>query len=223
VRSGGASKLNFFSNLIINIKMDLNSLLQGQLPDGLLDQLSQQIGGDKEQTANAASGIINTLLGGLAKNVGSQEGADSLAGALDRDHDGSIFDNLSGLLSGDAQGGNSSAMNGLGILQNILGDKAGGAAGLIGQMSGLSSGQSGNLMALLAPILMGALGKQKQENGLDGGGIASLLSNLVTQQSAAQAPSSPLMGLVSQFLDQDKDGSIMDDVAGMVMNNLFKR
>jgi hypothetical protein len=203
--------------------MDLNSLLQGQLPDGLLDQLSQQIGGDKEQTANAASGIINTLLGGLAKNAGSQEGADSLAGALDRDHDGSIFDNLSGLLSGDAQGGNSSAMNGLGILQNILGDKAGGAAGLIGQMSGLSSGQSGNLMALLAPILMGALGKQKQQNGLDGGGIASLLSNLVTQQSAAQAPTNPLMGLVSQFLDKDHDGSMMDDVAGMVMNNLFKR
>lgn len=203
--------------------MDLNSLLQGQLPDGLLDQLSQQIGGDKDQTANAASGIINTLLGGLAKNAGSQDGADSLAGALDRDHDGSIFDNLSGLLSGDAQGGNASTMNGLGILQNILGDKAGGAAGLIGQMSGLSSGQSGNLMALLAPILMGALGKQKQQNGLDGGGIASLLSNLVTQQSAAQAPTNPLMGLVSQFLDKDHDGSMVDDVAGMLMSNLFKK
>jgi hypothetical protein len=203
--------------------MDLNSLLQGQLPDGLLDQLSQQIGGDKDQTANAASGIINTLLGGLAKNAGSQEGAASLAGALDRDHDGSIFNNLAGLLSGDAQGGNPSAMNGLGILQNILGDKTGGAASMIGQMSGLSSGQSGNLMALLAPILMGALGQQKQQNGLDGGGIASLLSNLVTQQSAAQAPTNPMMGLVSQFLDKDGDGSIMDDVAGMVMSNLFKK
>lgn len=199
--------------------MDLNSLLQGQLPDGLLDQLSQQIGGDKEQTANAASGIINTLLGGLAKNASSQEGADSLAGALDRDHDGGIFSDLAGLLGGQNQ---SNAANGLGILQHILGDKAGGAASMIGQMSGLSSGQSGNLMQLLAPILMGALGQAKQQNGLDGSGVASLLSNLVTQQSSNSA-SSPLMNLATQFLDKDGDGSIMDDVAGMVMNNLFKR
>jgi hypothetical protein len=199
--------------------MDLNSLLQGQLPDGLLDQLSQQIGGDKEQTANAASGIISTLLGGLAKNASSQDGAESLAGALDRDHDGSVLNDLAGLLGGSNQSG---ATNGLGILQHILGDKAGGAASMIGQMSGLSSGQSSNLMQMLAPILMGALGQAKQQNGLDGGGVASLLSNLVTQQSSNSA-SSPLMGLVNQFLDKDNDGSIMDDVAGMVMNNLFKR
>jgi hypothetical protein len=199
--------------------MDLNSLLQGQLPDGILDQLSQQIGGDKEQTATAASGIINTLLGGLAKNAAQPEGADAIAGALERNHDGSIFDNLSSLFSGGQQSG---ATNGLGILQHILGDKAGGAAGMIGQMSGLSSDQSSNLMQLLAPMLMGALGQAKQQNGLDGGGVASLLSNLVTQQSSNSA-SSPLMGLVTQFLDKDNDGSIMDDVAGMVMNNLFKR
>lgn len=199
--------------------MDLNSLLQGQLPDGLLEQLSQQIGGEKEQTANAASGIINTLLGGLAKNASSPDGANAIANALDTDHDGSILNDLAGLLGGQNQ---SSAANGLGILQHILGDKAGGAAGLIGQMSGLSSGQSGNLMQLLAPILMGALGQAKQQNGLDGGGVASLLSNLVTQQSSNSA-SSPLMNLATQFLDKDGDGSIMDDVAGMVMNNLFKR
>lgn len=199
--------------------MDLNSLLQGQLPDGLLDQLSQQIGGDKEQTASAASGIITTLLGGLAKNASSQEGADALAGALDRDHDGSIFSNLAGLLGGQEQ---TSTTNGLGILQHILGDKTGGAASMIGQLSGLSSDQSGNLMQLLAPILMGALGQAKQQNGLDGGGVASLLSNLVTQQSS-NSSTSPLMNLATQFLDKDGDGSIMDDVAGMVMNNLFKR
>lgn len=202
--------------------MDLNSLLQGQLPAELIGQLSQQIGGSSEQTSNAASGIINTLLGGLAKNAGSEEGAQNLANALDKNHDGSIFNNLAGLLSGQEQASNSGAMNGLGILQHILGGKTNGAADLIGQMSGLSSGQSGNLMALLAPILMGALGQTKQQNGLDAGGIASLLTNAVSSQSQS-AQSSPLMNIATKFLDKDGDGSIMDDVAGMVMNNLFKR
>lgn len=199
--------------------MDLNALLQGQLPSGLVEQLSQQIGGDQQQTATAASGILNTLLGGLAKNASSEDGANAIANALDKDHDGSIFDNLSGLLSGQQQSG---AMNGAGILQHILGGKSDGAADLISQMSGLSSGQTGNLMQLLAPMLMGALGQAKQQNGLDAGGLTSLLGGLVSQQSGATA-SNPMLGLVSQFLDKDHDGSIMDDVAGMVMNNLFKK
>lgn len=199
--------------------MDLNALLQGQLPSGLAEQLSQQIGGDQQQTATAASGILNTLLGGLAKNASSEDGANAIANALDKDHDGSIFDNLSGLLSGQQQSG---AMNGAGILQHILGGKSDGAADLISQMSGLSSGQTGNLMQLLAPMLMGALGQAKQQNGLDAGGLTSLLGGLVSQQSGATA-SNPMLGLVSQFLDKDNDGSIMDDVAGMVMNNLFKK
>ena len=64
--------------------MDLMGLLQGQLSEGMLDQLSQQIGGaDQQQTAAAASGIISTLMGGLAKNASSQEGASALSNALD--------------------------------------------------------------------------------------------------------------------------------------------
>jgi hypothetical protein len=199
--------------------MDINSLLQGQLPDGLLDQISQQIGGDKEQTATAASGIISTLLGGLAQNAGSGDGAGAIANALDRDHNGSILDNLSSLFSGPEQA--TPTTNGAGILDHILGDKTSGAADLIGKLSGLSTDQSGNLMQILAPILMGALGKAKQEGGLDGGGIASLLTDLVTQQTG-NTGSNPLIGMVSQFLDRNNDGNVIDDVAGMI-GGFFKK
>ncbi|MDZ4682249.1 MAG: DUF937 domain-containing protein [Saprospiraceae bacterium] len=204
--------------------MNIMDLLQGQLPEGLVDQLSQQIGGaEKEQTATAASGIVNTLVSALARNASSQEGASALSNALDRDHDGGILNNLMGMLSGNVQPQNERAANGTGILNHILGDRQGGVSNMVSQMSGLNNNQTSQLMTMLAPIVMGMLGKTKRENGLDEGGLASLLNGTVTQQ---QSSSNPTMNLVTSFLDSDGDGSIVDDVANMGMKflgGLFKK
>lgn len=202
---------------------DLMDLLQGQLTEGLVDQLSQQLGGaDKQQTASAASGILSTLMSAMAKNAATPDGASALANALDNDHDGSILDSIGDILGGNAQPQNTRATNGAGILKHVLGGKQSNAIDMISKMSGLDSGNTGNLMAMLAPMVMGMLGKQKRSQGLDGGGVADFLSKSV--QSATNQRQE--MGLIGKFLDQDGDGSIMDDIAGMGMNmlgNLFKK
>lgn len=198
---------------------NLMDLLQGQLSEGLVDQLSQQLGGaDKQQTANAASGILSTLMSAMAKNAATPDGASALANALDNDHDGGILDNLTDILGGNAQPQNTRATNGAGILKHVLGGKQSGAIDMISQMSGLSSGNTGNLMTMLAPMVMGMLGKQKRSQNLDGGGIADFLSKSV--QSATNQRQE--MGLIGKLLDQDGDGSVMDDIAGMGMNLLGK-
>lgn len=201
--------------------MDIMDLLQGQLSDGVLDQLTQQIGAsDKQQTAVATAGIMNTLVGALAKNAAKPEGAQSLNNALERDHDGSVLDDLMGMFrgGGQVQPQNSRALNGTGILNHILGDRQGGAVDMVSKISGLDSGKTSNLMTMLAPILMGALGKTKRQQGLDVGGLANLLTGTVTQQR--QSAQNPTMGLVTRFLDQDGDGSIADDVANIGMKLL---
>lgn len=198
--------------------MDLMDLIQGNLSEGLIDQLSNQIGGDRQQTAVATSGIMSTLMGALAKNASTPDGANSLANALDNDHDGGILDNLSDLFSGNAPTQNQRAANGGGILKHLLGDRQSGAVDMISKMSGLGSNQAGNLMSMLAPVIMGSLGKAKRQNGLDVGGIASLLTNSVNTQHKNE--SNPAMGLISNFLDQDNDGSVMDDVANIGMKML---
>jgi|APTNR8051073442_1049403.scaffolds.fasta_scaffold00799_5 hypothetical protein len=203
--------------------MNIMDMLQGQLSGGLVDQLSQQIGGaDREQTATAASGIVTTLISALARNASSEDGAAALSNALDRDHDGGILDNLMGMLSGNVQPQNERAANGTGILNHILGDRQGGVSNMVSQMSGLNNNQTSQLMTMLAPVVMGMLGKTKRENGLDVGGLASLLNGTVSQQQN----SNPTMALVTSFLDQDGDGSVMDDVANMGMKflgGLFKK
>lgn len=196
---------------------NLMDLLQGSLSEGMIDQLSQQLGGsDKQKTAAAASGIVTTLMGALAKNASTQEGAQALNNALERDHDGSVLDNIMDIFSGNTQQVNDRALNGSGILNHVLGDRQNGAIDMISKLSGLDSGKTGNLMSMLAPVVLGALGKTKRQQGLDVAGIASLLSGTVSSQKQQN----PTMGLVARFLDQDGDGSIVDDVANMGMKIL---
>jgi hypothetical protein len=182
--------------------MNLMNVLQGQLSDDLLGQISEHIGAEPAQTAQAANGVFATLLGGLANNASTENGLSALGSALDRDHDGSMLDDLFGMVGGMMQGNAApaGASNGLGILGHILGDRQEVAAQQIGQSSGLSMGQVMKLMPILAPIVMGVLGKAKNSGGLDLGGLAGIL-----------------MGSAQQTQQESGMGDLLSSVLGQVM------
>jgi hypothetical protein len=194
--------------------MDLMSLLKDQLTPEMIAQLSQQTGAAPAQTATAAEGIFSTLLGGLAKNA-SGGGAEAILGALNKNHDGSILNDVMGLLSGNAGG---AAANGAGILGHILGGQQQGAAQVISQASGVQQSGVADMMMKLAPMVMGVLGQQKQQQGagFDASALAGMLGGAVQTQN-----SNPLMQLATQFLDKDHDGSMVDDLMGMVGSRLL--
>ena len=196
--------------------MDLTELLKGNIPQDLIGTLSQQMGTEPQQTQTAAQNIFTTLLGGLAKNASTEEGAQGILGALDRDHDGSVLNDLGGLLTGAM--GSSQATNGAGILGHILGGKQQGAVDMVSQTSGIDANSAMSMMIKLAPILMGVLGKAKQDNGLDAGGLSGLLSGVMGNQQVQEQ--NPLVAIATRFIDQDGDGDIMDDLSGMGMNIL---
>ena len=207
---------------------ELVNILQSQLGnDQFIQQLSQQIGGaEPEKTKAAATGIVSTLMSAMAKNVATTKGANSLANALERDHDGSILDDAIGMLTGqNQQASNASRMlNGSGILSHLLGGKQNGAIKMISQMSGLDNQKTGNLMTMLAPILMGALGKTKRQQGLNAGDIFNLLNGSLTAQK--QSTGNQTMDLISRFIDQDGDGDITDDamrIGGNLLKSFFRR
>jgi hypothetical protein len=200
--------------------MNLLEILQNQLNDNVVDQLSQTIRADKQQTANAANGVFATLVTALSKNATKPEAGNALLNALDRDHDGSILSDVMGLLGNTAPP--SKTTNGLGILDHILGNKTNNVVQMVSKSSGLDLLKSAELMKLLAPIVMGTLGKVKQQNGFDLGGLTQILSGTVSQASKQQQG----MGLIEKVLDADGDGSVMDDLAGMgmkVLGGLFRK
>lgn len=170
--------------------MTLLDVLQNQLDRGTLNQLSSAIGAEPAQTESAVSGVFATLLGGLAQNATAPGGIESLGNALDRDHDGSVLGNLMGLLGGAMSGGGTSkALDGAGILGHILGGRQESAAEQIGAKSGLGSGQVIKLMVMLAPLVMGVLGRARKEGNLDLGSLARVLLG-----SARSAQSQPGIG-----------------------------
>jgi hypothetical protein len=208
--------------------MDLMQLLQGQLSDDVLGQLSQQIGAEKEQTASAANGIFATLLGGLANNAASENGLSGLSAALDRDHDGSILDDLAGLVMSGGQG--QGPTNGLGILGHILGGQQEVAAQHVSQSSGLNMGQVMKLMPILAPIVMGVLGRARRaqqnsgvesaQDGFDMSDLAGVLMN--GARGAQQGGFGDLLGSVLGSVmgggqQQQSGGGLLGSVLGSVL------
>jgi hypothetical protein len=170
-------------------------------------QISRQLGADPGTTSNAIDAALPLLLSAVARNAGNREQAQSLGRAVSEDHDGSILDDVPGYLS-QAQSG-----PGAGILRHVLGGKQQSVQTGLSQATGLDAGKTGQLLTMLAPLVMGALGRAKRENQLDNEGLSTLLTG-ENERLKESAPG--VMGALGRFLDRDNDGSVMDDVGGML-------
>lgn len=194
--------------------MSLLDVLTQQLGGDAIGQISRQVGADTDATSKAISGALPLLVAALAKNTADTGGAQALAGALDRDHDGSILDDLGGFL-----GGGAAAAGGDGILEHILGTRRQGAEAAIGQMSGLDGQKIAQIMAMLAPIVMGALGRQQRQGGMKPDQIGEMLGG---ERRRVEKMDPGAMGMLGSLLDADGDGDVKDDLARIGMGMLGK-
>lgn len=188
--------------------MSMLDLLQQRLGGDAVQQISRRLGADHGTTQTAIAAALPMLVGALARNAQNPQGAGALANALQRDHDGSILDDVAGYL-----GGGQSA-DGNAILGHVLGTRQQTVQQGLGQATGLDASKAGMLLSMLAPLVMGALGKTARERGLDPGGLAGMLGG--EQQRAAQTAPAGVMGMLGKLLDRDGDGSVMDDIGGLL-------
>lgn len=189
-------------------------LLGPALGGDTLHNLSRSIGADDQTTQRAMMAALPVILGAMNRNTNDPQNAQSLASALDRDHDGSLLDHLSGFLTGGntAPGVNPKATDGQGILGHIFGGQRSQVEQGVAKATGLDSGQVTKLLMTLAPLVMAYLGRQKRQRNLDAGGLSDLLRQESTQ--ATQAAPNDLLGTIGSFLDRDGDGSPLNDVLG---------
>ena len=188
--------------------MNLEALL-GLLQGQDLGQLTEQVGGNEGQVKNGVMAALPAMLTALSKNTGTEKGAQELNNALETKHDGSILNNLSGYLS------NPDLKDGAGILNHLFGSQTSNVANAVSQSSGLDSNGSMKMLQMLAPVLMGMLGQQKKQNNLDAEGIGNLTS-MRASNFGSEAGASGIMEAVTNLLDANKDGNVMDDIMGMV-------
>ncbi len=194
---------------------NISELLNSDLGKQIISGIGKQAGTSEKDTASVVSAAVPVLMGMLQKNASSEQGASGILGALSK-HDGSILDNLSGFLgSGDTTDGN-------GILGHILGSKKDSIETAISQKTGVSSANTSKIIALLAPIIMGYLGKESKSKSVNnGGGLGDLLGGLMGGSSSGS--SSVGGNILSSLLDQDGDGKLgVNDVITAISGNKKK-
>lgn len=179
--------------------MGLFDMLTSQLNGNAIQQLSNQLGADTGRVGTALQAALPMLLGALERQTRSEAGAEALHTSLNREHDGTLLDNVAGFFSQPPTAGDTQ------LVDNLLGERRQAAEQAIGQASGLQGNAVGTLLSNIAPVLMGLLGQQTRSGGLGISALSGLLGQ-ETQQLQSQQPAA--MGLVNKFLDADGDGDV---------------
>ncbi len=192
-------------------------LLNSDLGKTIISGVAGSTGQPQDKTSGLLTMALPVLMQAMKKNAATPQGAEGLLGALNSKHDGSILDNLGDLFGG---GVNDDVVNDGGkILGHVLGGKQENVANALGQKSGIDAGSVAQILKVAAPILMGVLGKQARQNNVSSpSGLEGLLGGLLKGNSPQQEQS-----FLESILDADGDGSVIDDVAGMVLGGGQKK
>jgi len=179
--------------------MDLLQTILNAQGGQAVDQLGRQVGLGRDQTVSAIESLLPALAGGLARNATQPGGLDSLLGALAGGAHSQYLDNPAAL------GDPATVQDGNGILGHILGtdkDVSRQIASRASAQTGIGADVLKRLLPLVASLAMGAMSKR------------------VTQPAAAPgAPASAgggLLDMLAPMLDRNRDGSVADDVLGML-------
>ncbi len=190
-----------------------------QLDDNTLGAITRQTNASPEQAKSALEEAIPILVNALAKNSTTEEGASSLQNALQKDHDGSLLDNLGDFLN------NPAIANGAGILKHVFGNRRQTVEQVLSKETGVDKSGAGRILEMAAPIVMGYLGRKLAGNKSASGGnvIGDILGSVIGSGSGQQARS---QSMINQILDRDNDGNVADDIADMgisFLGKLFKK
>ena len=195
----------------MNAPASLTEELLSQLQGAPLQQIADQLGTNPSQAQSAVSAALPMLLGALGRNAAQPQGAADLFGALQRDHvgraagGGGLGDLLGSVLGGMGGGGGAGgAADGASILGHIFGGNQQRAEAGLGQATGLGA-NAGQLLQILAPIVMAFLAQRAQAGGMDAGGLGAVLGREQAQVRQQGGVGGDLLG---SLLDQDGDGQV---------------
>lgn len=169
-----------------------------------VQSIAQQLGLGPQEAGSAIQSALPLLMGQMSRNAAQPDAANALLGAAQRDHaqvdTGNALGNLLGGLMGGGAGNDNPLSGGMAILGHVFGGHA-----QTPKVAGLDSGKSTQLLALLAPLVMAALGRMSRGGQIDASSLSHLLGN--ESQRIAQASPSAFGGLAG-LLDRDGDGQV---------------
>jgi OmpA-OmpF porin, OOP family len=155
----------------MNLFGELKELLVGEVANKAANLLGEK----EEKVKIAIEGLVPTFVGGLMKRASNEAGATTLMNVVKKgNHDGSIIEQLDDLLknkesfAGFVEKGNS-------VVSMLLPDKKSSIATMISQFAGVRNSSATSLLSVVAPLVIGKLGKMVNTQGLDKAGLANII------------------------------------------------
>jgi hypothetical protein len=200
--------------LKISTKMSLIDLLTGNTGNQVAEQAENKFGISKNQIIALLAVATPLVISYLRNKSQDNKEAEALNNALDKDHDGSILNDTSQLEARQNEGGS--------ILSHVFGSEKGNVENQLSQNTGISIDKIGPILAMLAPVIMGYIGKEKQQNNVGAGGLGDLLGGILggAQNQAQQQQSSPLNDILGSVLgggQSQSSGNPLNDILGSVL------
>lgn len=187
-------------------------LLSTEMGQTIIQGVSNETKQPEAKTKAVLTMALPVLIEAMKRNANTPEGGEGLMHALSSKHNGGILDNLDSFFEGGVN--ENDKLDGSKILGHILGNNTQSVEKALGSKAGLNAKSIDQILKVAAPVLLGMIGKQanqtKAKNPTD---LTSILGGLLTNNSSDNKQS-----FLMSILDANGDGSIMDDVAGMVLN-----
>jgi hypothetical protein len=163
--------------------INLVSLVMQFLTPDMIGRIATALGVDRNIAQAAVSAVVPALLAGFSKTATQPGGAQKLVHAA-RQQTGTLgnFANMLG-----TRGQSSLIEKGSQMLSTLLGGQdQNSLAQAVAKFAGLGQGPTGSLLGMLAPIVMGTIGQQRQQGrSLDASGITDLLASQKDNIAAA--------------------------------------
>src|SRR6516164_1275637 len=163
--------------------INLVSLVMQFLTPDMIGRIATALGLDRNIVQAAVGAVVPALLGGFSKTATQPGGAQKLVDAA-RQQTGTLGNFASMLGSG---GQSSLIENGSRMLSALLGGQdQNSLAQAVAKFGGLNQSTAGSLLGMLAPVVMGTIGQQRQQGrSLDASGITDLLASQKDNIAAA--------------------------------------
>lgn len=163
----------------------------------VVGRLAREFGLGDAQAREALGQLAPALARGIKRNATSNQGLDSLLMTLGEGNHQRYLDQPDTLTN------RASIDDGNAILGHIFGSKdvSRNVAGRASRETGIDSSLLEQMLPMVAAAAMGALARQNTDGGSPG--------------FQSRGSGSPSRDLLSQFLDADRDGSVIDDVLGL--------
>lgn len=203
----------------------LKMLQQAQGGQGL-GQLAQQLGMDQSQAGGLAE-MLAPAIGSAAKRRAESGGLEALLGQLQGEAQGGYFDNPAQAAAPEAR------QQGENFLEQLLGSREAtqNLAQEAASRTNVEQSQVEQFMPALAAMLQGGMQKQMPDSSIQGmlsglqgggssgggGGIMGMIGGLLGGNKGGGGGGLDL-GMLTNMLDADGDGSPLDDILEKVMS-----